>query len=64
VDHPSQSSSVLGVIMNKIFRIWVRLNDQYRHYGHEFFNNFPIESMQDMDQQMNDIDHLWLGQPL
>lgn len=50
--------------MNKIFRIWVRLNDQYRHYGHEFFNSFPIESMQDMDQQMNDIDHLWLGQPL
>lgn len=50
--------------MNKLLRIWVRLNDQYRHYGHEFFNNFPIEFTQDMNQQMDDIDHLWLGQPL
>lgn len=50
--------------MNKLFRIWVRLNDQYRHYGNQYFTNFPIESMQDLDQQLDDIDHLWLGQPL
>lgn len=50
--------------MFKVVRLFIHMNQTFRREATEYLVDFPIKEVTLSDQEMDDIDHLWLGQPL